>query len=253
VPEGDAVRRTAARLDRALTGGVLTRTDLRVPQLATVDLVGGTVAGTLARGKHLLTRIDHDTGAWTLHTHLRMDGSWRVVEPGRRRPGPAHQVRVVLATERAEAVGLMLGEVDLWRRGEEDAQLAHLGPDLLAPDWDEPAALARLLAAPEVPAFEALRDQRKVAGIGTIYAAETLFLTGRHPLTPIGDLPDLPRLLRRTRQLMQAEWARSRQLWVYGRKACRRCGTTTTVLRVGPPGQERPAYLCPSCQPWPTR
>lgn len=248
MPEGDAVLRTARSLDRALSGETLTRTDLRVPALATVDLTGGTVVATVARGKHLLTRIDHPSGAWTLHTHLRMDGSWRVLPPGRRWPRPAHQARVVLATERAEAVGFLLGEVDLWPRSDEGRRLDHLGPDLLGNDWDEETALANLVAEPEAPAFEALRDQRKVAGIGTIYAAETLFLAGVHPLTPVGELPDLARVLGRTRQLMQAEWSRSGRMWVYGRRSCRRCGTPTTVLRVGPPGQERPAYLCPSCQ-----
>jgi endonuclease VIII len=58
VPEGDTVWRSARLLDRALTGKVLTRTDLRVPSFATWDLSGATVAQTLSRGKHLLTRID---------------------------------------------------------------------------------------------------------------------------------------------------------------------------------------------------
>ena len=249
MPEGDAVRRTARRLDAALTGQVLTRTDLRVPAFATVDLSRGEVVGTRSRGKHLLTRIDHESGRWTLHTHLRMDGSWRVLRPGQRWPKPAYQARAVLSTASVQAVGFLLGEVDLWRRSEEETRLAYLGPDLLGPDWDEPEALRRLLAAPEEPVFEALRDQRKLAGVGTIYAAEALYVTGVHPLTPVGSVPDLERLVRRTRQMLDAEWSRTGRMWVYGRKACRRCGTTVQVLRVGPPGQERPAYLCPACQP----
>ena len=58
MPEGDTVWRAARTLDRALAGQVLTRTDFRVPQLATADLAGGTVLHTVSRGKHLLTRID---------------------------------------------------------------------------------------------------------------------------------------------------------------------------------------------------
>ena len=78
VPEGDTVWRTARLLDRALAGRTLTRTDFRVPQLATTDLVGGRVLGTESRGKHLLTRIDHaEQGALTLHTHLKMEGAWQ--------------------------------------------------------------------------------------------------------------------------------------------------------------------------------
>src|SRR6476619_4432142 len=71
VPEGDAVWRTARRLHRALSGRTLTRTDFRVPAIATADLAGGTVVETVSRGKHLLTRIDAAAiagQAWTLHT-----------------------------------------------------------------------------------------------------------------------------------------------------------------------------------------
>ena len=109
MPEGDAVRRTADRLDRALAGRVLVAADLRVPALATVDLAGARVAGTATHGKHLLTRLTRTDGtALTLHTHLRMEGSWRVVATGRRWPGPAHEARVVLRTDAVEAIGKAL-------------------------------------------------------------------------------------------------------------------------------------------------
>ncbi|MEU6138531.1 DNA-formamidopyrimidine glycosylase family protein [Nocardioides sp. NPDC047086] len=249
MPEGDAVLRTARRLDKGLAGQVLTRTDFRVPQLATADLSGGTVRGTVPRGKHLLTRIDHRTGEWTLHTHLKMEGSWRILEAGRRWPKPGFQARVVLGTERTDAVGFLLGIVELVRRDQEDRLVAHLGPDVLADDWDPDAALERILRQPDRPLFEALRDQTNLAGIGTIYAAETCFIAGINPLRTVKEAGDrLPRILQRARDLMQAEWSRSRQMWVYGRRACRRCGGTVTLARVGPPGEERPAYYCPSCQ-----
>ncbi|MCK5930299.1 MAG: Fpg/Nei family DNA glycosylase, partial [Nocardioides sp.] len=99
MPEGDTVFRAARLLDRELSGRRLTRTDLRVPQHATADLSGGLVLTTLPRGKHILTRIEHDGLAWTLHTHLKMEGAWRVLDHGRRWPRPAHQARVVLETE----------------------------------------------------------------------------------------------------------------------------------------------------------
>src|SRR5260370_9072408 len=75
MPEGDTVWRTARRLDEALAGRVLTRSDFRVPRFATTDLTGRAVAENVSRGKHLLTRVD---GGLTVHTHLRMDGSWRI-------------------------------------------------------------------------------------------------------------------------------------------------------------------------------
>lgn len=250
MPEGDAVLRTARRLDKGLSGQVLTRTDFRVPQLATADLAGATVRETLARGKHLLTRIDHRTGEWTLHTHLKMEGSWRILEAGRRWPKPGFQARVVLRTEKTEAVGFLLGIVELVPRDQEERLVGHLGPDILADDWDPDGALERLSRQPERPLFDALRDQTNLAGIGTIYAAETCFIAGISPLRTVAEADDrLPRMLQRARDLMQADWSRSRQMWVYGRRACRRCGGTVTVAKVGPPGEERPAYFCSRCQP----
>ena len=58
MPEGDAVCRAGPAPPPVALRPVLTRTDFRVPQHATVDLAGGTVVETVSRGKHLLTRID---------------------------------------------------------------------------------------------------------------------------------------------------------------------------------------------------
>src|SRR5260370_15833075 len=75
MPEGDVVWYTARRLHEALAGRRLTRSDFRVPRLATADLAGDVVTETASRGKHLLTRTQ---SGLTIHTHLKMDGSWRV-------------------------------------------------------------------------------------------------------------------------------------------------------------------------------
>ncbi|HBS75122.1 MAG TPA: DNA glycosylase, partial [Microbacterium sp.] len=80
MPEGDTVFRAARRLADVLDGRELARFDLRVPQVATVDLTGATVQEVVPRGKHLLHRID----GWTLHTHLKMEGEWHVYERGGR-------------------------------------------------------------------------------------------------------------------------------------------------------------------------
>ncbi len=89
MPEGDTGWLTARRLNRALAGRTLTLFDLRVPQLTTADLRGSAVTAVVARGKHLLTRFD---SGLSLHSHLRMDGSWYVTEAGRRASGhPGHQ------------------------------------------------------------------------------------------------------------------------------------------------------------------
>jgi endonuclease-8 len=261
VPEGDTVWRTARTLDKALTGEVLLATDFRVPALATVDLSGQVVEHTVARGKHLLTRIGSDH---TLHTHLKMEGSWHLYKPESRWRRPTHEARVVLRTEDWTAVGFALGVVELVARSEEDTVVGHLGPDLLGPDWDEEEALRRLLAEPARAVGDAILDQRNLAGIGNMYKSELCFLSGVHPWLPIGDVPDLPRLVRRAKQVLEAnkerveqtttgDLRRGRQLWVYRRdkQPCRRCGTPIRVGMQGPESQERATYWCPACQPAP--
>jgi len=266
VPEGDTVWRTARALHRALSGRDLTEADLRVPQLATVDLRGATVAATQSRGKHLLTRIHQGPDRWTLHTHLRMEGSWHLLPPGQRWGRPAHQARVVLGTPTVTAVGFSLGVVELLPTAAEDDVVGHLGPDLLAPDWgpahrDE--AVRRLLAAADRSVHEALLDQTCLAGIGNMYAGEMCFLRGLDPATPLSAVPDPPgiagladlahRLLFLNKdRATQATTGDLRQpLWVYARagRPCRRCGRTILTGELGPPGRERVTFWCPHCQP----
>ena len=259
MPEGDTVLRAARLLDRALSGRVLTRTDLRVPQHATADLSGSTVTETIARGKHLLTRTD--TG-FTLHTHLKMEGAWQVYRPGERWRRPASQVRVLLEAGEVTAVGFSLGVVELIETTHEDQVVGHLGPDLLGPDWDEAEALRRLRADPDRELTAALLDQRNLAGIGNMYAAELCFTSGIHPSRPVRDVSDLSRLVKRARLMLQQNAERAIQsttgnlrprerMWVYRRdKApCRRCGTPIVVAMRGEPGRERATYWCPTCQP----
>jgi len=259
VPEGDTVHRTARRLHRALAGQTLTGTDFRVPQLATTDLTGATVVESVARGKHLLTRFEGDEEL-TLHTHLKMEGAWRVYAHGERWKRSAHRARVVLETEKHQAVGFSLGIVELIPTSQEPDVVGHLGPDLLGPDWDEAEALRRLRADPQRPLIDALTDQTRLAGIGNMYAAELCFISGQNPQTRVADVPDLERLVRRAHQMLQLNVTRATQattgnlrepFWVFRRdKApCRRCGTPIAVAMRGEPGRERASYWCPRCQP----
>lgn len=128
---------------------MLTRSDLRVPKYATADLTSRTVLDVTPRGKHLLTRIE---GGLTLHSHLRMDGSWKVYANGRRwSGGPAHQIRAILGTADRTAVGYRLPVLELLRTADEDRAVGHLGPDLLGPDWNPDSALENLLQDPARP------------------------------------------------------------------------------------------------------
>jgi endonuclease-8 len=255
------VWRTALHLDKALSGDLLVESDFRVPAYATLDLSGQRVETTLSRGKHLLTRIGNEQ---TLHTHLKMEGAWHLYRPGTPWRRPAHEARVVLRTEGWTAVGFALGVVELVPRQAEDTVVGHLGPDLLGPDWDEDEALRRLLADPGRPVADALLDQRNLAGIGNLYKNELCFVAGVHPRLPVGEVPDLRRLVRRARaaleankqrveQTMTGDLRKGRQTWVYRRdkQPCRRCGTTVRVDVQGPETQERATYWCPTCQPEP--
>jgi endonuclease-8 len=276
VPEGDTVWRAARRLDRALSGKLLTRTDVRVPAYATWDLSGAAVVDTVSRGKHLLTRIDAEEH-WTLHTHLKMEGSWRVLEPGQRWPRPGHTARIVLETDDVVAVGFQLGIVEIVARDREPEIVGHLGPDLLGPDWDADEAVRRLhehaeagsAPPPTGPATDgtvggALLDQRCLAGLGTVYMCEVLFLAGVSPLTRVREVPDLAQVVRLAHRLLTfnahgrhaaqvttGNPRRGEEHYVYRRtgQPCRRCGTTIVTAMVGPPTHERRTYWCPHCQP----
>ncbi|MFE4716990.1 Fpg/Nei family DNA glycosylase [Streptomyces sp. NPDC056728] len=265
MPEGDTVLQTARRLHTALAGQVLIRSDLRVPRFATADLTGRTVLDVTPRGKHLLTRIE---GGLTLHSHLRMDGSWKVYAPGERwTGGPGHQIRAVLGNATRTAVGYRLPVLELLRTADETKVVGHLGPDLLGPDWDAGTALLNLLRDPARPLGEALLDQRNLAGIGNVYKSELCFLLQVTPWLPVGDLPAetaarLPELAKKLLEANRDRPARvttgsgrpGQRLYVYGRapRPCLRCRTPIRVADQGDGSRERPTYWCPSCQHGPT-
>jgi endonuclease-8 len=262
MPEGDTVWLAGQRMNAALAGRPLTRTDFRVPRLATTDLSGRTVLAVVSRGKHLLTRVE---GGLTLHTHFKMDGTWRLYRPGERwRGGPAWQVRVVLANTDWQAVGYRLPVVELMPTAEEDRAVGHLGPDLLGPDWDPDEAVRRLAAEPGREIGQALLDQRNLAGIGNLYKAEVCFLRGVSPWTPVGDVTDLSALVSLAHRLLAAnkdgfeqvttgDPRPGRSTWVFERpgRPCRRCGTRIALAEQGDPPRERLTYWCPRCQPGP--
>ncbi|SDS82038.1 DNA-formamidopyrimidine glycosylase family protein [Microlunatus soli] len=259
MPEGDIVWLTCRRLHLALAGRALTRSEFRTPALATTDLTGAAVLAVVPRGKHLLIRL---SGGYTVHNHLRMDGAWRIYREGRRWAGPSHEIRAVLGVAGATAVGYRLPVLEMIRTDQESAVLGHLGPDLLGADWDIGEAVRRLRTQSARSVGEALLDQRNLAGIGTIYRAEVLFLQGIHPRMPVDRVGDLERLCERAHQLMMSNRGSfdqsttgdrrpGRTHWVYGRagRPCRRCGTPIRSEEFGPDNQERLSYWCPHCQP----
>jgi endonuclease-8 len=258
VPEGDTVYRTARHLDEALAGQLLLRSDFRVPAYAEFDLSGEPIDGVVSRGKHLLTRV----GGYSIHSHLKMEGSWHLYRPGSPWRRPAHTARVVLETAEWVAVGFDLGTVDVVRRDDEDSLVGHLGPDLLGSDWDADEAVRRLAAHPETPIQVAILDQRNLAGLGNEFANELCFLRGLLPTRPVGETADLPALVRLAHRVINANRDRvqrtftgdtreGRQTWVYRREGrpCRRCGTRIQHGRLGKDELSlRDSYWCPRCQ-----
>lgn len=255
--------RSARRLHAALGGRILTRSDLRWPSLATADLRGRSVLEVVSVGKHLLTRVE---GGLTLHSHLRMEGSWHVHRTGQpwatRRAGSG--IRAVLETAEWTAVAHRLGMLDLVRTDEENSLVGHLGPDILMSGWNADEAARRVAAASHRPVGEVLLDQRVLAGIGTFYMSEACFLRGISPWTPAGEVADVAALVRLAHRLMAANVDRAVQVttgdarpgqvqWVHARsgRPCRRC---RTMIRVGPLGEhprQRVVFWCPRCQPGP--
>lgn len=263
MPEGDTVWLVCQRLDDALSGDVLTRSDFRVPQLATTDLVGRRVLQTVPRGKHLLTRID---GGLTLHTHLRMDGSWHLYRPGVRwGGGPDHQIRLILSTAAWDAIGYRLHDVELLETEREDDVVGHLGPDVLDPaGFDADEAVRRIREQPDREIGQALLDQRNLAGVGNLYKAETLFVEKLSPWTTVSDVPDLDAVVRTAARLIgrnkghasqstTGDTGRDRQHYVFERsgKPCRRCGAPVATAMQGDPPYDRITYWCLTCQPGP--
>lgn len=273
MPEGDTVWRLSEKL-QPLVGRVIDHSDFRVPTLATASLRGERIERIWPHGKHLFWRC----GERVLHTHLRMDGNWRIHAVGQRWRAPAHTARLVIRVDGVELVGHDLGLVELWPAKEYDRRTAYLGPDLLADDWltagrwlptgrDE--AVRRVSSVPERTIGEALLDQRNLAGIGNEYRAEVCFLRGLHPASLVANC-DVPSIVDLAAKLMRGNLdspvrtftgvnRAGEDSFVFGRKhrPCRRCGTSIQSSDLGgaisladaQAGQERVIWWCPSCQP----
>ena len=259
MPEGDTIFRTAARLRPVLAGRTIEAARARDPAFPAATLLGRTIAGVEAHGKHLLMPLDDQR---TIHSHLGLHGSWHMYQPGEPWRKDRRQAALVLDVPNSVCICfspklLQLLSADQLRH---HVHLTRLGPDLLAERVDDAEVLRRFRTHDPTPIGEAVMNQTIVAGIGNVYKSEILFLTRINPLLPVSRLSDqqilqvaqtarrwmaknLAGYPRRTRPALDGQ-----RLWVYGRggKPCFECGRLIQVRRQGDLG--RTTYWCPECQ-----
>jgi endonuclease-8 len=255
MPEGDTILRAARTLHLALAGRRITGFTSVFPQLNRIDadapLMGRVIERVDAAGKHLLMWFSGDL---VLRTHMRMHGSWHVYRPGERWQRPGHDMRITIQTDGFHAIAFNVPVAEFLRASEANRSdaLRHLGPDLLAADFDAADAVSRIASRTDLAIADALLDQSAIAGIGNIYKSESLFAARIDPFTPVAALDEtqIARVVEKAVRLMKASVADTRLAkWVYGRagEPCRRCGTRILSKKQGT--NARTTYWCPRCQP----
>ena len=248
--EGDTILRVSRRIEEALAGETLavSAPNPRGRAAGVERLDGRRLDAVEARGKHLLLRF----GGLVLHSHLAMSGGWHLYARGERWRRQRSSAWAVLAGPDREAVqfGGPTLRVLPASRLPRDPQLARLGPDILADDFDPDLVVAAMRTEPTRAVGDALLDQTLVAGIGNIFKSEACFAAKRDPWRPIGDLAEeeLHGVLLSARALMLDAVASGRHpTQVYRRRGpCLVCGHR--IASRGQGDANRTTYWCPSCQ-----
>lgn len=198
--------------------------------------------------------------------HLKMRGSLRV-HAAEEPIEPYHCLTLRLDN------GDELRYHDMWTWGEiraltgeelsKVAGLAAMGPEPLSENWGG-LELAAGVGKRRGPIKPMLLDQKTVAGVGNIYADESLFRSGIHPERSAGTLTpeEFDRLAREIRTVLteaidgggsmgdyvDAAGSAGRfepKVYDRGGKACCNCGTRLEKIRLGGRG----TAFCPTCQP----
>ncbi len=248
--EGDTILRAAQRLEAAIGGervAVATPNPRgRAARLERLD--GHRLERVDSHGKHLLLHF----GDLVLHSHLGMSGSWHTYRRGERWRKPRRSAWAVLAGERLEAVQFGGPTLRLLSAAKLrlDPQLARLGPDVLADDFDLEAVTAAMRAQPDRTLGDALLDQQLLAGVGNIFKSEACFAAAVDPWRRLGELDDeeLRAVLSAARELMLAAVASGRQPHaIYRHRGpCARCGGPVAARGQG--DANRTTYWCRRCQ-----
>jgi formamidopyrimidine-DNA glycosylase len=270
MPELPEVETIRAQLAARLLGETITRVEAAEPfMLRDVSeenlrelLAGRQIDSVERKGKFLLIRL---SGGLVLTIHLGMTGQLLILPDAA--PLPSH-ARFVFGLSRSGR--LVFRDIRKFGRlhltpEEPPARLAPLGPDALVGAWDA-TQLARLLEGRRTPLKAFLLDQRRLAGIGNIYADEILWAARISPLRPAGLLsPEETERLAAEIRTRLAEGVRLRgcsisdfvdaagspgcmqeALNAYGRhgEPCPRCGAPLRRAIVAGRG----TAFCPECQ-----
>jgi formamidopyrimidine-DNA glycosylase len=278
LPEVESVRRRLApvlggrRLERVeISDGRLTRP--HDPARIARELEGERVVAVDRRGKYLIVRFE---SGCALLIHLRMTGSLRHGAAGVTAagsfPDDPHRRAVVSLDDGSDIAYRDVRRFGTWlllEPGELDPYLAaRLGPEPLEPSFRARDLGARL-AGRRAPVKAAILDQRRLAGIGNIYADEALWHARIHPLRPAGSLDarELRALHRGIRTALEHGIARQGatlrdyalpdgssgamqdEFRAYGRTGAPRdhCGEPIEKTKVSGRG----TWFCPQCQPPP--
>lgn len=187
LPEVETVRRglSGVLVGKRIARLEQRRADLRIalPENFAARVAGRRVVALERRAKYLLARLD-DGQVWLIH--LGMSGRMGILLTGHNHPPPGPHDHVIFETED----GVMVRFTDPRRFGlmtlchttdlAEHPLLKGLGPEPLDADFTGPR-LAAALKGKRTPIKSALLDQRVVAGIGNIYACESLYYAGISP------------------------------------------------------------------------
>ena len=260
MPEGDTIHYAANRIRPVLEGHVPDELATPHPRFGrdrwAEKLAGRAVTSVDAHGKHLFLRFE---GGLTIHSHLRMSGSWRVFDrdPGRRRPSRSAWFVARRGPKEVVQFNGPVLELMTESRTRFDQRIAGLGPDIIAPGgFDEQTFLKRLREDdPTRPIGDALLDQRNLAGIGNLWKVEGCFEAKLDPWRPTGQVTDeealavvaacRPRMQRSARDGNQSRFKK-----VYGRAGlpCPRCGPPHLLRVRGQWEDNRSTFWCPRCQ-----
>ena len=231
-------------------------------------LTGATVGAWSRRGKYLMAQLEPNRGSWGVHLRMTGQFQWHA------KPAPpCNHTRVRFWNQSNEELRFVdvrsFGE--MWWVPEGDdldtvmTGLKRLGPEPFS-DAFTGAYLKQRLKGSTRPIKTALLDQSLVAGVGNIYADESLFAAGIPPLTASGKL-SIEQLVRLRdelnnvlnisigvggttfsdfRDLEGVNGNYGGQSWVYRRSGqpCRRCGTPISREKLS----GRSTHWCPNCQ-----